>query len=601
MDICTIQASYKSGKESPLSFFKALYPKLEKSEDSCAWIYLLKWEEIEVQINQLDQICQDPTNLPLYGIPFAVKDNIDVKDLPTTAGCPDYKYFAKESASVVSRLISAGAILVGKTNLDQFATGLVGTRSPFGTAKNALNANYIPGGSSSGSAVAVASNLVAFSLGTDTAGSGRVPAAMNGIIGLKPTRGSISCHGVVPACKTLDCVSIFANNIQDCATVFEACGLQKDPKDPYSRQWNPDGSALNLPHIRNAPAKLKIGIPYPEQLEFYGCKESQSAFDNLIKKIQGPEIDLIPVDFSVFEKAAKILYEGPWVTERFVTCEELLKKSPDSIHPVTREIVSAGDNFSAVDYFKSEYRLQEYRAQAMSVFESLDCILTPTIPRPYTLAEIEQEPIRFNSNLGTYTNFMNLLDLSAVAFPAGSLNDGLQFGATCFSLAFTDFQLMKISQRILDTFSESTDSTLSSNFCDPAMDMTDVAVCGAHLSGFPLNSQLTQRGAHLLKSTKTAPKYKLYDLMETHLPIKRPGIIQVDEGGHAIAVEVWRMPTTQFGSFVKNIPPPLGIGKCELESGEIVSSFICEEIAVKQGVEISSFGGWKTYIESLNH
>lgn len=590
MTIASLKDQFLSNNLNPADFYRELYPKVLDSKSHHLWIHILDLEDILYQLENLGPV--DFKKFPLYGIPFAIKDNIDFMEAPTTAACPDFEYRAEFSATVVEQLMAAGAILVGKTNMDQFATGLVGTRSPYGTAVNALNSQYIPGGSSSGSAVAVAQDLVVFALGTDTAGSGRVPAAMNGIIGLKPSRGVFSCHGVVPACRSLDCVSVFAHSVADCRDVFKICSAQADPSDSYSREL--ESLPCSLPR---SSSKIIVGVPDHQSLEFFNSSSSQQAWEKFVSDLNNRDgFEIQEIDFSPFLESARLLYEGPWVAERYLACRDLIENSPESMMPVTRKIISNGNNFSALDYFSSEYKLKALAREASAILNGIDVIATPTIGRPYTLNEIAEDPVVLNSNLGYYTNFMNLLDMAALAVPAGDLDDNLQFSITLFHHAGSDMWLMKLADQILaGTLLPLPESTTS------GPSKVKVAVCGAHLSGFPLNWQLTERGATLVEQTQTAPFYRLFDLNESHLPVKRPGLARVPDNGTSIHVEVWEMPASEFGSFVAAIPPPLGIGKCELLSGEWVSSFICEGYFIDTPgvIDISHHSGWPAYMQHI--
>jgi len=476
---------------------------------------------------------------PLAGRPFAVKDNIDVAGLPTTAACPAFSYVAKRTAPAVQKLLDAGAVLVGKTNLDQFATGLVGTRSPYGACRNAFDPAYISGGSSSGSAVAVALGMADFALGTDTAGSGRVPAAFNDLVGLKPTRGLVSTEGVVPACRSLDCVSVFAKTCTEALGVLDLVASPFEGVDP-------------------APRFL-----VPNELEFHGDREYERLFSAAVARLgKATEIDFAP-----FLEVQPLLY-GPWVAERTAEGFPL-----DAMLPVTRQIIESGKRYSAADLFKAQHRLEELKAQCR--FDGV--LVVPGAPTIYRIAEVEANPIELNSRLGRYTNFVNLLDLAAITVPAGFRNDGLPFGITLIGAAFSDRSLAALAARFHGEPEISHSAKLK------------LAVVGAHLSGMPLNHQLTERGARLVRAARTAPAYRLYALDRL-----RPGLVR-EAGGASVEVEVWEMPRAAFGSFVAEIPPPLGIGTLELEDGERVKGFLCEAYAVREAKDITSFGGWRAY------
>jgi allophanate hydrolase len=533
---------------------------------------------------------KDIASLPLYGIPFAIKDNIDVAGVPTTAACPDYAYTPQQHAFVVQRLIDAGAIPVGKTNLDQFATGLVGTRSPYGACRNSFDADYISGGSSAGSAVSVAVGLASFSLGTDTAGSGRVPAAFNNLIGIKPTRGLLSTRGVVPACRSLDCVSIFTLNADDAGRVLEVCGTF-DAQDAYARTVPVAVPGLN-------PRRFRFGVPSSDQLEFFGNDEAAHLFKRAVEHLEALGGERVTIDFEPFLSAARLLYEGPWVSERYLAIESFIEAQPDALHPVTRRIIEPGKQAMALDAFRAQYRLAELRRRSEVVWEDVDLVLTPTAGTIYRIAEVEAEPVTLNSNLGYYTNFMNLLDLSAVAVPAGFQSNGLPFGVTLFAGAFADRALNALADRLHRSAGVAMGAGAEplpppAPVDDTVAGSVAIAVCGAHLSGLPLNAQLTERGARLLETTRTAPRYRLYALAGG--PPRRPGLVR-DAAGVAIEVEVWAMPREQVGGFLELIPAPLGLGKLELADGRWVNGFICEPCALEGAREVSGWGGWRNWL-----
>jgi allophanate hydrolase len=503
---------------------------------------------------------------PLAGLTFVVKDNIDVAGIPTTAGCPAYAYTPAQSATAVRKLLDAGAVLVGKTNLDQFAAGLVGTRSPYGAVQNAFNPAYISGGSSSGSAVAVALGLADFALGTDTAGSGRVPAAFNHLVGLKPTRGLVSNAGVVPACKSLDCVSVFA---RDCHTALRVLEVIEgyDAGDPWSRRAAP---------VAMRPGKLRVAVP--RQLEFFGDRDYERLFGEALGRLGGERVE---VDFAPFAAAQQLLYEGPWVAERLAPMAAFVAEHGDDLHPVTRQVLESGRRHSAVDAFLAQHRLAELKRAADAVWDAADVLAVPGAPTIYTIAAVEADPVTLNSRLGIYTNFVNLLDYAALTLPAGFRADGLPFGLTLIGPAFSDRALAALGARFLgEPAIEAPASTVR------------VAVVGAHLSGMALNGQLTERSAKLVGAARTGAFYRLYDLADG-----RPGLVR-DGHGACIAVEIWEMPLAAFGSFVAQIPPPLGIGTLALEDGEQVKGFLCESYAVAGRREITSHGGWRNYLQS---
>lgn len=514
----------------------------------------------------------------LRGVSFAIKDNIDLAGVPTTAGCPEYASTPKTSAPVVQRLMAAGAVPLGKTNLDQFATGLVGVRSPYGFPDNPHGAGLIPGGSSSGSAVAVAAGLCDFSLGTDTAGSGRVPAAFNNLVGLKPTKGLLSTRGVVPACRSLDCVSIFTRTVADAAEVLRAAAGY-DPDDPFSRHAQPPLSPEAWPP--------RLGVPRADQREFFGNADAARLFAEAIARWRSLGATIVEIDYAPFAAAARLLYEGPWVAERYAAIQDLIERKPDALYPVTRRIIESARSLTATQAFTASYRLAELRRQAEPVWETIDALLTPTAGTIYRVAEVEADPVRLNSNLGYYTNHMNLLDLCGLAVPAGFLPGGAPWGVTLSAPAFCDDRLLRLGARFLG-------EAPPVQALAPTGPSTRVAVCGAHLSGLPLNGQLTRVGAKLVQATTTAPQYRLYALPGTVPP--KPGMVRVDGEGAAIAVEVWELPVSTYGAFVAGIPAPLGIGTITLADGSSVQGFVCEAAALRGAEDITRFGGWRAYL-----
>jgi allophanate hydrolase len=591
LDIANLRRLYRERALTPSALVEQLYARLEGEDARRIWITRLTLEQLLGYARAL--VGRDPASLPLYGVPFAIKDNIDLAGVPTTAGCPEYAYTPAQSATVVQRLIGAGAIPVGKTNLDQFATGLNGTRSPYGACRNAFDPEYIAGGSSSGSAVATALGLTGFALGTDTAGSGRVPAAFNNLVGLKPTRGLVSTAGVVPACRTLDCVSVFTLTAADAQAVLDvAAGF--DPRDPYSRPARP---ARVLP----AP-RFRFGVPPAAQLEFFGNREYAALFDAAVERMQALGGERVEIDFTPFLEAARLLYEGPWLAERYVAIRGFIESQPGALHPVTRAIIEKGRAPSAADAFMAMYRLADLRRAVEPILESVDVIVTPTAGTIYRRAELKADPLRPNSHLGYYTNFMNLLDLSAIALPAGFTAAGLPFGITLFADAFRESALLALGARFGQALRLPLGATGRPHPpAGPAPALPPgyvaVAVCGAHMRGLPLNFQLTERGGFLLEATHTAPQYRFYALPGG--PPQRPGLVRVDRDGASIEVEVWALPLEYYGSFVAGIPAPLGIGSVMLDDGRTTQGFVCEAYAVAGAEDITVLGGWRRYLASL--
>jgi len=561
--------AYRSGRKNPAEELTSRLRKIEAEGERPIWISRFSEAAVLAQLEAAD------TAAPLYGVPFAVKDNIDVAGLPTTAACPEFSYLPARHASVVERLVQAGAIVIGKTNLDQFATGLVGTRTPYGSCSSVFDSRYISGGSSSGSAVAVAKELVAFSLGTDTAGSGRVPAAFNALVGVKPTRGLLSTRGVVPACRSLDCVSIFTKSVADAGLLLELCaGFDAD--DAFSRER----ALVNA----LGDARPRLAVPRAEDLEFFGDDDSVELFLAAVERAEGLGAEISRFDLAPFREAAALLYAGPWVAERLTVVADLLAKNPEAVHPVVRGIALAGRGYSAEAAFRAQYRLGELRLRAQQVLANCDALLLPTAPTQYTIQEVLDNPLELNARLGTYTNFVNLLDLSALAVPAGFKQSGLSFGVTFMAPAFHDERLLELGRRFVGE---------PEHGSRPAHDCVWLAVAGAHLAGQPLNHELTSRGARRIRTTRTAAEYRLYAL-DTVPP--KPGLVHAPgEPAHAIEVEIWELTREAFGSFVAQIPAPMTIGMTRLADGSVVKGFSCEPHALQGAREISQFGGWRAF------
>lgn len=544
-----------------------IYDRIARRPLNPVWISLVP-REISVERARL-------ARGPLAGLTFAVKDNIDVIGQPTTAGCPAYAYSPDADATVLEKLISAGAIPIGKTNLDQFATGLVGTRSPYGACSSVFDARYISGGSSAGSAVAVASDLVDFSLGTDTAGSGRVPAAFNNIVGLKPTRGLLSTKGVVPACRSLDCISIFAKDCGIARKVWDA-SRGPDPGDPYSRTGEASAAWLGGP--------FRFGVPTDDLLEFFGDEEAALLYRRAVENLGALGGVKVEIDYSILRNAAALLYAGPWVAERLAAIRPFIDGHANEMNPVVRGVIEGARRFSAVDAFEAEYKLRELRRASEAEWQKMDVLFLPTTGTIYTHEQVASDPVKLNTNLGYYTNFVNLLDLAAVAVPAGFRPNGLPFGVSFIGPAFSDSVLLSLA----DLYHRG-EAVKSAPGC------VSVAVVGAHLSGQPLNWQLTSRGARLVETCKTVPGYRLYALHGTVPP--KPGLVRDESfAGPGIEVEVWAMPEERFGGFVAEVPAPLGIGSATLDNGSLVKCFICEGYALAGADEITSYGGWRNYL-----
>ena len=567
----------------------ATYAKIAEHADPALFIALRPLEDALAIAARLE--AEGPAGKPLYGVPFAVKDNIDVAGLPTTAACPAFEYLPAASSFVVARLEAAGAIVVGKTNLDQFATGLVGVRSPYGVPRNALRPELIPGGSSAGSGTSVGAGLVPFSLGTDTAGSGRIPAAMNGIVGLKPSLGALSATGVVPACKSVETISIFALDVADAFATFEvAAGY--DAADPYSKP-------LPAPKFAAPPPKLRIGVPRKDQLVFLGDSVGEAAFAADIAGLAGLGAEIVEFDIAPFFEIAKLLYEGPWVAERSSACKALLEPNPDALHPVTRKIIEGARRFDAVAAFEASYKLAALRRATQPVWGRFDVRAVPTMPRFYTVAEVEADPVRTNSNNGTYTNFVNLLDLSAIAYPSGLRTDGLPSSVTLIAPSGADGLIATLAARGQAISGAPMGAT--GRIAPPPPNITtpagriELAVVGAHLSGLPLNGELKALGATFVREAKTTADYRLFALPNTTPP--KPGLLRVAAGeGASIAVEIWALDAAGFGAFVAAIPAPLGIGALAFADGSSAKGFLVEAEAVKGALDVSAHGGWRAYL-----
>ena len=597
MTLAGVRQSYASGM-TPAELMAILRQRAASLSEHNMFIHLLSADELQPWIDALQD--KDPASSPLWGIPFVLKDNIDLAGIPTTAACEAFAYTPSESAFVVQQLLNAGALPLGKANLDQFATGLNGTRSPWGACRNSVDKSLVSGGSSAGSAVTVSLGLATFSLGTDTAGSGRIPAGFNNLVGVKPTRGLLSATGVVPACRSLDCVSIFALQADDANVVL---GVVEgfDAADGYSRS-NPYDNRSQAYGFFAAP--LTLGIIPESQLKFFGDDDYEEAYHRTLTLLRDEGGKLQEIDYSPFDEVARLLYEGPWVAERYVATLPLIKEQPEALFPVVRDIIAPGGKPTAADLFRAEYRLHELRLRCAAQMSGLDALLTPTAGRLFTIEEMLEEPIRRNSELGYYMNFMNLLDMAAVAVPTVFTQKGRPFGITLGAAAFTDRRLLSIANRIQQMAPLPLGATnvqrgsLSMRTVDRT-DYMEVAVCGAHLEGMPLNWQLTERGATRVERTATSAEYRLFALQEK--PPRRPALVRVDEGGAAIEMEVWRLPASEVGSFLKGIAAPLGLGTVTLRCGRQVCGFIAEAVAGgEDSADITCFGGWRAYQQALS-
>lgn len=561
-----------------------------------AIIFIPSWEQVQVQLDQLAG--KSPKSLPLYGVPFAIKDNIDVAGWPTTAACPSYRYIAQQTATVVAQLQAAGAILLAKTNLDQFATGLVGTRSPYGAVPNPFHPDYISGGSSSGSASLVSRGLVCFALGTDTAGSGRIPAGFCNLVGTKPTPGLVSTQGVLPACKTLDVVSFFTLTVQDAALVLRAA-------------QTPEAARTKEPQFHSAPVAPRFAMPTPLRIgvpkaPILSSHDYQQAYAAALTKAEALGWQLNPIDMTPLDETAALLYEGPWVAERYSVIRPLLDEQRPDLDPSVSAIVRKGAQFSAQQAFEAHYRLRELAVLAAQIFSDIDLLFLPTAPELPSLQQIREAPISANAALGAYTNFVNLLGWSALALPASITPAGLPFGITLVAPGGHDHALLNVGhdwQRaaqcpvgwyLKESATDDTDSS-GPRWLPPSQSIP-IAMVGAHLKGMPLHWQVEQAGASLRASCQTAAHYTLYALRQTAPP--KPGLRRVTSGGASISVEVYDFPLASVGPFLAQIPHPLGLGNIELSDGSWVKGFICEPVALDDAMEITHFGGWRSFVES---
>jgi allophanate hydrolase len=595
LDVASLRGAYREGTR-PSEVIESVLEAIAKGPGEGIWTHVRNADELRSDARALEQAHQRDALPPLYGVPFAVKDSIDVAGVATTLACPDFAYVAKASAPVVDRLRAAGALLIGKTNLDQFATGLVGVRSPYGIPPNPFDARYVTGGSSSGSAAAVARGQVAFALATDTAGSGRVPAAFNNIVGLKPSRGLLSTNGLVPACRSIDCMTVLALTCEDAREVA-AVATGFDPVDPYSRR-----EASQFQWSSAADGVRRLGIPREEDLTF-GDAHTRSAFERACSGIEALGFILERVSMEFFYEAGRLLYGGPWIAERLSGVEAFVSDHPFSILPVIRSILAEGDHYRATDAFRGMHRLAELKRAVEPLWERFDAVVVPSVPSHPRINEVLADPIGENAALGRYTTFANLLDLAAVAVPSGFRPDGLPSGVTFLGPWGSDASLLNMGT----AFHRKTGTTLGATHWPhpvetpaeppPPAGSLHLAVVGAHLKGQPLNRELTDRGARFVRTARTSFDYRLVALAETRPP--KPGLVRILPGtGTAIEIEVWAMPLPAVGSFLAGIPGPLTLGTIDLEDGSKVHGFLCEGHAAANAEDISSFGGWRAYLSS---
>ncbi|AZI35135.1 putative allophanate hydrolase [Caenibius tardaugens NBRC 16725] len=582
MDATAIAAAVLRGETTALAVAQdvltriAIYDAVQPQ----AWITRSDEDAVIAAARQVDERLARGEHLPLAGVPFAIKDNIDLGGVPTTAACPDFAYVPERSAHVVERMIAAGAVPVGKTNLDQFATGLNGTRSPYGAPACVFNRSYVSGGSSSGSAVVVAAGLVPIALGTDTAGSGRVPAAFNGLIGMKPTKGRWSTRGLVPACRSLDCITVFAQTIAD-AQLVDQVVAGFDPADSLSR-----------PLEDRSVGMARIGVPRRDQLAWCGDAASERLYDTALAQLAATGAAIVDVDMAPLKEAALLLYNGPWVAERTAALEGFLADHADAFDPTVRAIVEGGRSTSGTDVFKGMYRLAELQRHAEAMWRDIDMLALPTAPTIYRIAEMRAAPVVLNSNLGIYTNFVNLLDMAALALPAGYRDNRTGFGITLIAPAWTDRALLDAGRAYLEQADIPEQPPLD---LEGVVETVKLAVVGAHLEGMPLHWQLTSRGARLTQATQTAPTYRLYAMADSMPP--KPALVHAADGA-AIAVEVYELDVAAFGSFVAEVPAPLAIGTVTLADGSQVKGFVAEPRAMDGAKDITHLGGWRAFVAS---
>ncbi len=596
LDAATLRSRYLDGSTSPVEVVDTVLARITARGDDHVWISRLAEDDLRARAAALAAgELGPPASLPLYGLPFAIKDNIDLTGLPTTCACPPAAWEPEQSATAVARLVAAGALPVGKTNLDQFATGLVGVRSPYGAPSSAFDPADISGGSSSGSAVAVAADLVTFALGTDTAGSGRIPAGCNNVVGLKPSPGAVPTTGVFPAVRSLDCVSVFALTVADALAVLAVLN-GPDGRDPYART-----APLELPsggRVPVAPPRFRFGVPNP--LEFFGDDDVAAVYAEAVRRAEKLGGEAITVDLAPLQEVADLLYEGPWVAQRTAALEHVLTTIPDALHPVTRAIVESGRGFSAVDAYRAGDRLAALQRRTAPLWDDLDLLLVPTAGTSYTIDEVLAHPLTLNSNLGFYTNFVNLLGLAALAVPAGFTSHGRPTGVTLIGAGGHDARLAAIGAAMHAAAGlpmGATDRPLPTTGTvtwtpDPPTGHVEVAVVGAHLRGQPLNHQLIELDAHFVATTTTAAAYRLFELPDGD----KPGLVRDEDAGKAIEVEVWMLAEHAIGRLLRQAARPLGFGHLELADGRFVLGYLAEPYGLTHATDITDRGGWRNHL-----
>ncbi len=594
LDLPTLAHLYRNRDLRPRDLVEHLLTRREHYADPAVWIHSVPGDELLAQADELEKRRANQEALPLYGVPFAVKDNIDAAGLPTTAACPAFRYVATDDSPSVGRLRAAGALLVGKTNLDQFGTGLAGDRSPYGACCNPFDGHCISGGSSSGSAVAVAAGLVSFALGTDTAGSGRVPAGCTNTVGLKPAPGQLSTEGVVPACRTLDCISIFALTAEDARFVFEVARERPFPEDPVP---------FPEPSFAGKGRPFTFALPREEDLEFCGDADQARLFAESVMHLEKLGGRRRPIDFRAFRDVAVMLYEGPWLAERYAGLESFLREHAEEVYPITRAILEGGARYRAADVFQGKYRLSALRKACLTLLEGTDLLVVPTMPTVPLLADVQADSVGWSRRLGHYTNFANLLNLAAVAVPAGFTPRGLPGGITLLAPAGSERRLCDLGmlwQRRLNLPLGATGCHLpepelntTPTPAPPASGFVRVAVAGAHLRGQPLHEELKKLGARFVRACRTAPRYRFFAFLDLHPP--KPGLLRDEDRAGAILVETYDLPTAGFGALVASVAPPLAIGTVELADGEQVKGFLCESWPARRARDITDYGSWVAF------
>jgi allophanate hydrolase len=595
LDLVTLTKGYASGALTPSHIINAIYDRIAGRGEDHVWIHLVSREMALASAKELE--AQGYDGRPLWGIPFSVKDCNDIIGLPTTNALKEGAYVATSTGQALDRIFDAGALLIGKTNMDQFGIGLVGMRSPYGACSSVFDDRFISGGSSSGSGVSVAAGLSSFSIANDAAGSGRVPAGFNNIVGIKPTPGLVSnaCVSGGGCVKTIETLSVFALTVEDGMKVLDLIAGY-DPSYPFSK---PEADAVPLTPVA-PPPHFRFGVPAGGALRFFGDAEAERLFDEAIARLIAMGGEKVEVDFAPFEDTQRVLYEGPWISERALSLDSVLEKYGEAIHPVTRQILSRSGNFSALDTFAAIHRIAELKRDTRAVWQDIAVLMVPTTPTIYTKDEIAADPIQLNSNLGIYTNFVNLMGLCGIAVPNGFRADGLPLGVTFLAPGFEEARAAGIAA----AFHRATGLNLAKfdnpypDAEEPALsaDYREIAVVGAHLSGMPLNRELKERGGFFRRTAKTTGDYRLFALTGTVPP--KPGLIRVANDGASVAVEVWALPLAGFGDFIGNIPAPLGVGKVSLDDGSTVTGFLCETTATESQSDITSYGGWREYVTS---